>query len=160
MRTTSSESSPMEVMWTIIKLLTSSSFPPLYILTRTPSRMSFPSKRYQSSLVSESPLILASRKIFSCIRNNLDDIINVMLISTVNNNKVFYTKKQIKNADDARNLQKELGWPSTQLFIKMISSNFVLNCKVNADDVDRAIKIYAPPLSLLRSTMMTPPTNC
>ena len=39
----------------------------------------------------------------------------------------------------------------------MLSSNFVLNCKVNADDVDRSIKIYGPPVPLLKGTMATPP---
>ena len=70
----------------------------------------------------------ASVNSYSQPKNNVDDIKSLMLVSTVNNNKVFYTKKQIKSADDAKDIQKELGWPSTQLFINMLSSNFFLNC--------------------------------
>jgi len=81
---------------------------------------------------------------------------NIILVSTVEDNKKFYTKKQVDYANIARKLQQDLSWPSTPLFKKMINTNFILNSKISTDDVNRALKIFGPPEPLLRGTMVAP----
>ena len=73
----------------------------------------------------------------------------VNLLNTVANNKSFFTKRQIKNAETARQLQQCIGWPSSDAIKIYISKNMINNSKVGMDDIERGIKIYGPPEPLL-----------
>ena len=82
--------------------------------------------------------------------------VNVNLVSTVENNKVIYSPSQITKANAARKLQHELGWPVTQKLKELIKNNFLINCSVNVEDVNRALQIYGVPEPLLYGRMVAP----
>ena len=63
-------------------------------------------------------------------------------LNTVANNKLFFTKRQIKNAETARHLQQCIGWPSSDAFKTRLSKNMINNSKVGMDDIQRGLKIY------------------
>ena len=67
------------------------------------------------------------------------------LLATVGNNKLFFTKIQIKNAKTIRHLQQCIGWPSFDAFKKYISKNVINNSKVGMDDIQIGLKINVLP---------------
>ena len=77
----------------------------------------------------------------------------VNLLNTVYNNKLFFTKRQFKNAKTTRHLQQCIGWPSTDAFKTYISQNMINNRKVGMNDIQRGLNIYGPPGPLLRGKM-------
>ena len=81
---------------------------------------------------------------------------SVNLLNTVANNKLFFTKRQIKNAETARHLQQCIGWPSSDAFKKYLSKKIINNRKVGMDDIQRGLKIYGPPEPLLSGKMTAP----
>ena len=66
----------------------------------------------------------------------------VTLIQTVQENEEGYSKRQIKYAQEARDLYAKVGYPSPQDFHKLIAENMILNFPVTVEDVIRADKIY------------------
>ena len=74
---------------------------------------------------------------------------NVSLLNTVEHNKTFFTKRQIAKADLARRTQQEMGWPRSSVFKRLVTNNFLVNCNFTTDDINNALRIYAPPLSHL-----------
>ena len=102
-------------------------------------------------------------------QHELDGDIDVMLptpsnkfftstdvISTVNNNKRHFSKREIEGAIVARQLQQTIGWTSTTTFISYIKNNAINNCTVSIDDVHRAIAIFGTPTPLLKGKMTRP----
>ena len=75
------------------------------------------------------------------------------LVQTVNSNKEFFTKSEIAKADKARLLQSQIGWPSTQAFIKYVNNNLINNSGITGDDINRAQIIYGPPIPILKGKM-------
>ena len=64
------------------------------------------------------------------------------LIQTVQENEEVCSKRQIKYAQNARNLYAKVGYPSPRDFQKLIYENMILNCPVTVEDFIRADKIY------------------
>ena len=62
----------------------------------------------------------------------------VVYVTTVKENKKFYSKREKVMANKARVLQRRLGFVSTQTLCKMIQTGQLLNCEVTPDDVRRA----------------------
>ena len=87
-----------------------------------------------------------------------DDVNCYSFVSTVKQNKSFFTRDQIARADRARKLMQYVGWPSLADFKKYISSNLIHNANVTVDDVNRAEFIYgqAPPLIQGKMTRQVP----
>ena len=52
------------------------------------------------------------------------------LIQTVQENEESYSKRQIKDAQEARDIHAKVGYPSPQDFQKLIAENMILNCPV------------------------------
>ena len=52
----------------------------------------------------------------------------VTLIKTVQENKEGYSKRQIKDAQEARDIYAKVGYPSPRDFQKLIAENMILNC--------------------------------
>ena len=75
---------------------------------------------------------------------------NFQLVTTVKDNLQHFTKREIKGAQAAWELQGELGWPSTEEFLTIISDNTLKNSTVTVADIHRAIDIYGPPVPLLQ----------
>ena len=82
------------------------------------------------------------------------------LIQTVQENKEGYRKRQIKDAQEARDLYAKVGYPSHRDFQKLISENMILNCPVIVEDVIPADTFYGRDIhSLKGKTTRTWPTR-
>ena len=75
---------------------------------------------------------------------------STQLLTTVEQNKNNFTRRQVQGADDARVLQERLGWPATSRFIHYINNGHILNCPITEDDVRRSELIYGPPIPILK----------
>ena len=80
-------------------------------------------------------------------------VTNYSFLTTVANNKEFFTRQEIEKADEARVLQALIRWPSTAQFKDIVSRNLLVNCTVTCDDIIRADAIYGPAVSLLKEKM-------
>ena len=78
-----------------------------------------------------------------------------LLINSVSNNKLEYTKKQIDRAATARKIHHTIGWPSTDNFKYFVKNNMLRNCNVDVDDINRAEVIYGKPKPIIKGKMVT-----
>ena len=78
---------------------------------------------------------------------------NTQLISTVKENKSFFTNQDILLADKACQLQEYIGWPSTTNFKKYVCKYLLVNCSTTVSNIDQALLIYGPPAPLLKEKM-------
>ena len=72
------------------------------------------------------------------------------LVETVEDNKAFYTKRQVEKAKQARQLLHTLGFPTVNDMKVMIKMNSVSNCPVTIEDVELAEKIYGKDVASLK----------
>ena len=73
-----------------------------------------------------------------------------LFLQTVENNKLPFSKKEIDNADKARELQQRLGFPGTTTLISYLRRNLLSNTNVTSDDVIRGDTIYGPLPQLIK----------
>ena len=71
-------------------------------------------------------------------------------IQTVAEQKSRYTRRDVRNAERARELQDMLGRPTSRSLIQMIKMNSLPNCPVTVDDVIAADDIFGPNLGSLK----------
>ena len=90
------------------------------------------------------------------ISNHIPSTSNFFLVNTVENNKSFYTKKQVKLAEVARRLQQNMGFPGNDVFKRIIQNNLIQNCPITVDDFTRALKIFGTSESILKGRMTAP----
>ena len=82
-----------------------------------------------------------------------DAITHYSNLATVNANKKYFTSNEIQGANNAREMQQIIGWPSTTTFKKIVKKNLTCNSKVTIDDINRAELIYGPATPLLQGKM-------
>ena len=75
---------------------------------------------------------------------NNSELTDYSLLQTVSNNKTYFTQQEIKGADTSRQIQEYLFFPSSNILKTYVNQNLITNCKVNADDINRAEIIYGP----------------
>jgi hypothetical protein len=91
---------------------------------------------------------------------NVDDIniqlpehskeLQVNFINTVEENKKFYTDRQLNRAKKARELFHAIGTPNIEDFKKIIRMNSIKNCPVTIDDIVISEKIFGPDIGTLK----------
>ena len=74
----------------------------------------------------------------------------VSFAQSVEENKLFYTPREVKKAKTARDLLAALGSPSISDLKKIISMNAIANLPVKTEDIDLAEKIYGPDIGILK----------
>jgi hypothetical protein len=79
----------------------------------------------------------------SIIPMSTEDPINSNLLNTLEENKGFYTKRQIARAQAARNFSRALGCPSDNNLRAIIRSNSVRDCPILENDVKLAEQIFS-----------------
>ena len=81
-------------------------------------------------------------------------------IETVSDNKKLYSKREIAQAEKARNYQKTISHTTAGDLIKMISAGKIKNCDINVQDVVRSVKIWGKELGNIKgkTTAKTAPT--
>jgi hypothetical protein len=77
-------------------------------------------------------------------------------LQSVNENKQFFSNEEVKKANKARQIQQEIGWPSSSNFKSIVATNFIRNCNITVDDINRAEIIYGPATPLLFGKMTRP----
>ena len=75
---------------------------------------------------------------------------NYSFVKTVKENMFKFTKRQVKAADVAQDLQAGLGFPSKQDFKWVVQSNQDKNCPVTREDVVVAEKIWGQNIATLK----------
>jgi hypothetical protein len=75
---------------------------------------------------------------------------HMTFVNTVSENKIGFTKRQIKFAEIARNLYKTLSYPSMKDFKWVIRSNQIKDCPVTIQDIDVATKIWGKNIATLK----------
>jgi hypothetical protein len=78
----------------------------------------------------------------------------IVLVQTVADNKVNYTNDDYLKAVRARELQINIGRPSTRQFIKIVSTNQLPNCPVTKADILAAEHIFGPDVGSLKGKTM------
>ena len=71
------------------------------------------------------------------------------MVQTVQGNERLYTKRQVRDAERARELMESLGFVSSQDLIKLVKRG-IPGCDVRVEDVHRAMRIYGESLGSLR----------
>jgi len=73
-----------------------------------------------------------------------------VFMETVTDNLQSYTKRQVGDAERAKELIRKLGYPSIQSLVKLIKAGGILNCPVTIHDVYRAHSIWGPDIASLK----------
>ena len=71
-------------------------------------------------------------------------------VTTVDDNKLHFTKRQIARAEKARTLYAALGFPSERDFRWMLQSHQIKDCPVTMNDADVAFKIWGKNIAALK----------
>ena len=71
-------------------------------------------------------------------------------ITTVKENKKFYTKRQFDRAKEARALYHKVGAPRLENLKAMIRANMIANCPVTVEDINIAQDIFGDDVSTLK----------
>ena len=81
-------------------------------------------------------------------------------MSTVAKNMEVFTKKEVKDANDARRGLELVGYPSERDFTDMVRSNMIHNCDITTNDIKNAQVIFGPDVLSLKckSVRQTPAT--
>ena len=85
--------------------------------------------------------------------------INLMLqlllifLSTIKDNKSYFSNNEIEGANNARKVQQIIGCPSTSNFKSIIKKQRINNCNVTINGINRAKLIYGLETSLLQGKM-------
>jgi len=72
------------------------------------------------------------------------------LLTTVEQNKLQYHPRDVKQAELARQIQKIIGRPSTKDFIRYVEANLLPNCPVTRADILAAERIFGKDIGSIR----------
>ena len=86
--------------------------------------------------------------------NNNDSITDYSFLSTVADNKHYFTRREIQGADEAHLLQGRVGWPSYGDFRTYIMHNQLQYCSTTADQITAGKAIYVLLVPILQGKMV------
>ena len=75
---------------------------------------------------------------------------------SVHDREVHYTKREVRDAERARELQRALGYPSRQNMVDALRNGCIVNCPITVADVVRAETIFGPSVGTLKGKMTDP----
>ena len=75
--------------------------------------------------------------------HKVDSVTPYSFLNTDNENKSFYTRREVLAAEQARIQQGQLGWPSDQEYYEIVRDAHLNNSKCSTDDIQRAKHIYS-----------------
>jgi hypothetical protein len=73
-----------------------------------------------------------------------------IFVNTIEENKKFYTERQVKQAKKARDFYQAMGTPSVPDLLAILRMNLVKNNPVTIEDVKLAKKIFGPDIGALK----------
>ena len=71
-------------------------------------------------------------------------------LNTVTANQSMFSRKEVAGADAAQILQQKIGWPSSNLYSRLVQRNYLRNCPINIDDIRCADAIYGPAVPVIK----------
>ena len=74
----------------------------------------------------------------------------MQFVSSVEENKKFYTPNQFERAKKARDLYHAIGTPSINDFKAMLRMNMISNNPVTTEDINVAERIFGPDIGALK----------
>ena len=81
-------------------------------------------------------------------------------LNTVCENKAFFSRRETRGAEAARDQQGQIGWPSDQLYYEYVRDNLIKNSKATLDDLRRAQYLFGgPTVELLKGKTLYTPIN-
>ena len=80
-------------------------------------------------------------------------------LSTVSDNKEYFSQQEIKGADVSRQVQEYLFFPSSNTLKTYVNQNLITNYKINVDDINRAEIVYVPSEPYLEGHMVQKNTH-
>jgi hypothetical protein len=78
----------------------------------------------------------------------------LQMIQTVDENKSYYSQRQVQRARKARDLLHTLGCPSIQDLKKIITMNTIQNCPVTIEDINITEQIYGKDIASTKGKMV------
>ena len=75
---------------------------------------------------------------------------NIFNVITIENNKIYFFKCQIKQAEKARKLLYAIGLPTYKELKRIINNNGLRDSPISSQDVAIAEKIYQKEVSILK----------
>ncbi len=82
-----------------------------------------------------------------------------ILVQTVQDNMLSFTKREVQDAQEARSTFIKLGRPAMKDFIDMVRTGRLLNCPFSVKDIERASIIYGPDLGSLKGRSLRSPPD-
>jgi hypothetical protein len=82
--------------------------------------------------------------------NPFEESNNYQFITTMEENRKFYTERQFQRAKKARELYYSLGTPSLKDFKAMVTMNFIKNNPISLEDIKLAESIFGPDIGSLK----------
>merc|ERR1712086_156249 len=86
------------------------------------------------------------------------EVEEVMLITTVNDNKSKISAYDFSKAKIARALQRRIGRPATKDYIHYVSTNQIPNCPITGHDIKNADFVWGPELGCLKGKTTRQPS--
>lgn len=74
----------------------------------------------------------------------------LMAVTSVEENKLGYSKRELTDAVRARELSARVAYPSNKDLAELLTTGGIINCPVTAHDVARAEKIFGPDIAVLK----------
>ena len=118
------------------------------ILVHMPGGIIVPFKQYKDGLFAFDTL---ADKIID--HKTKEEVANYSFVTTVQQNKSYFTRDQIKRADRARILQQYIGWPSIKSYKDYITKNLIKNTDITVEDINRGEFIYGAQIPLIQGKM-------
>ena len=72
------------------------------------------------------------------------------MVTTLEENMIGFTDRQVQQAKLARKIYHNVGTPTIKNFKLLIKTNSIKNCPITIDDINNAEKIFGPSLSSLK----------
>ena len=89
-------------------------------------------------------------------KHSNSEITDYSFLELVDDNRAFFTKRQLDSVDKAKQLYQHLGMPGYRKFFRMLEHNHIANCPITPDDARRALKIYGPDIAHLKGKETRP----
>ena len=103
-------------------------------------------------------LWLTTLSLVQSIKSN-DPFKPYLFLSTVEDNKSYFSSNEIEGANNARKVQHIIGWPITSNSKYLIKKQPINNCNVTINYINRAELIYGPGNPLLQGKIYNIPTK-
>ena len=88
------------------------------------------------------------------------DAYSYNFLNTVSENKAFFSRRETRGVEAARDQQGQIGWPSYQLYYEYVRDKLIKNSKATLDDLRRKQYLFGgPAVELLKGKIFYTPIN-